>query len=64
MFKKLALSLVLVSVTALSVYTIKLHRDTQLLLLAVDNMTDRVDQYVTDIQFAEIVEGFGDINNG
>lgn len=62
MFKKLAISLGILSVTALSVYTIKLHMDIKLLLAAVEDMTDSVDQYVTDVEFANIVEGLGDID--
>jgi len=61
-FKKLAITLGILSVTTLSVYTIKLRMDIKLLLAAVEDMTDSVDQYVTDVEFANIVEGLGDID--
>lgn len=63
MFKRLVLSFGIVSITTLAVYTVRLHRDNQVLIETAENMIDLFEQHVTDFEFAEIVEGLGDIDN-
>lgn len=63
MFKRLAISLGIVSATALVVYTIKVHRDNRDLIGAAEVMIDLFTQHVMDIEFANIIEGLGDIDN-
>jgi hypothetical protein len=62
MFKKLAISLGIVSITTLTLYTIKVHKDNQLLISAVEDLANSVTKYVTDLEFTEIVAGLRDID--
>lgn len=62
MFKKLAISLGLVAVTTLVVYTVREHKLNQQLTEAVNELANNVAQYVIDVEFAEIVEGLRDID--
>ena len=64
MFKRIAISLGIVSVAVLVVYTIKVHQDNRDLIGAAEDMIELFTQHDTDIEFANIIEGLGDIDNG
>ena len=63
MFKKIAISLGIASITALTVYTIKVHRDNLEIRDAVVDLAEEFIQYGMDVEFADIVDGLRDIDN-
>lgn len=61
MFKRLVISFGVVSITTLAVYTVRLHRDNQILIETAEGMIELFEQHVMDLEFANIVESLGDL---
>lgn len=63
MFKTIAISFGIASVTTLAIYTFKVHRESVKIRKAVVDLAQNFIQYGMDLEFANIIEGLEDIDN-